>query len=327
MLKGDPLVSIRCLVYNHEPYLRQCLDGFVMQKTTFPFEAIVHDDASTDGSAAIIREYAEKYPDIIKPIYETENQFSKPGDRINHIMRAAVHPNAKYVAMCEGDDYWTDPHKLQLQVDFLESHPDYYMTCHAYLFYYEDTKAFEPHPFLDEMPLESFNGREYCTPSIDEYFNPIWFTQATTLVRRNQPYATDETLDQYPLVVDHIECYYMLKAGKCALFKDVMGVYRKHSSGLFSGHDLLKWAEIELRNKLVLYQLEKDHRVLRSIDQHFVDTFIPYLSQKNFSKARQVLSEYVKVVPIKNSINSLKRIIMMGVRSVGRPSAGTNDIR
>ena len=148
-----------------------------------------------------------------------------------------------------------------------------------------------------------------------------------TLVRRNQPFVTDETLDQYPSAVDHINCYYMLKAGKCALFKDVMGVYRKHSSGLFSGHDLLKWAEIELRNKLVLYQLEKDHRVLRSIDQHFVDTFIPYLSQKNFSKAREVLSEYVKVVPIKNSINSLKRIIKMGVRSVGRPSAETNDIR
>ena len=71
------MVSIRCLVYNHEPYLRQCLDGFVMQQTNFRFEAIVHDDASTDGSAAIIREYAAKYPDIIKPIYETENQYSK----------------------------------------------------------------------------------------------------------------------------------------------------------------------------------------------------------------------------------------------------------
>lgn len=74
------LVSIRCLVYNHEAYLRQCLDGFVMQKTNFRFEAIVHDDASTDGSAAIIREYAEKYPDIIKPIFETENQYSTLGN-------------------------------------------------------------------------------------------------------------------------------------------------------------------------------------------------------------------------------------------------------
>ena len=70
-----PLVTIRCITYNHEPYIRQCLEGFVMQKTTFPFEAVVHDDASTDGTATIIREYAEKYPDIIKPIYETENLY------------------------------------------------------------------------------------------------------------------------------------------------------------------------------------------------------------------------------------------------------------
>ena len=122
--QGDPLVSIRCTVYNHEPFLRQCLDGFVMQQTSFPFEAIVHDDASTDGSAAIIREYAEKYPHIIKPIYETENQYSKHDGSLVRIMDAAIHPSAKYIATCEGDDYWTDPNKLQLQVDALESHPD-----------------------------------------------------------------------------------------------------------------------------------------------------------------------------------------------------------
>ena len=106
-----PIVSIQCTVYNHEPYLRQCLEGFVMQKTNFAFEAIVHDDASTDKSAEIIREYAEKYPDIIKPIYEEENQYSKkqPG-LIGRIMTAAMSPSSKYIAICEGDDYWTDSH-------------------------------------------------------------------------------------------------------------------------------------------------------------------------------------------------------------------------
>lgn len=117
------LVSIRCLVYNHEPYLRQCLDGFVMQKTNFRFEAIVHDDASTDGSAAIIREYAEKYPDIIKPIYETENQYSKHDGSLRRIVNSAC--KGKYIALCEGDDYWIDPLKLQKQADFLETHHDY----------------------------------------------------------------------------------------------------------------------------------------------------------------------------------------------------------
>lgn len=121
---SKPIVSIQCLVYNHASYLCQCLDGFLMQKTDFPFEAIIHDDASTDNSAAIIREYAEKYPDIIKPIYETENQYSKHDGSLRRIMDSAMSPSSKYIALCEGDDYWTDPKKLQKQVDYLESHPD-----------------------------------------------------------------------------------------------------------------------------------------------------------------------------------------------------------
>ena len=117
MKQDKPLVAIHCLVYNHEPYLRDCLEGFVMQQTNFPFVAIVHDDASTDSSAAIIREYEEKYPDIIKPIYETENQYSKRNGSLGRIMNAAIDATgAKYVAMCEGDDYWTDPLKLQKQL-------------------------------------------------------------------------------------------------------------------------------------------------------------------------------------------------------------------
>ena len=125
MSEVKPLVAIHCLVYNHEPYLRDCFEGFVMQQTNFPFVAIVHDDASTDNSAAIIREYEEKYPDIIKPIYEAENQYSKRDGSVTRIMNAAIDATgAKYVAMCEGDDYWTDPLKLQKQVDFLNNNLD-----------------------------------------------------------------------------------------------------------------------------------------------------------------------------------------------------------
>lgn len=126
----SPLLSIHCLVYNHAPHLRKCLDGFVMQQTSFKFEAIVHDDASTDGSADIIREYAEKYPDIIKPIIEEENQYSKRDGSIERIMDEAS--TGKYMAFCEGDDHWTDPFKLQKQVDFLESHTDYAFSHTAY---------------------------------------------------------------------------------------------------------------------------------------------------------------------------------------------------
>lgn len=122
--KKKPLVTIQCCTYNHEPYLRDALEGFVMQQTDFPFVAIVHEDASTDGTAQVLREYAEKYPDIILPIFEKENQYSK-GTLTQIMNKACEVTGAKYIAMCEGDDYWIDPLKLQKQVDFLESHPDF----------------------------------------------------------------------------------------------------------------------------------------------------------------------------------------------------------
>lgn len=123
LIDRSPLVTVHCTVFNHEPYLRKCLDGFVMQQTTFPFVVVVHDDVSTDKSVVIIEEYAEKYPHIIKPIYEQENQYSKHDGSLWRIMNEAT--KGKYVALCEGDDYWTDPLKLQKQVDFLEANDDY----------------------------------------------------------------------------------------------------------------------------------------------------------------------------------------------------------
>lgn len=124
---NQPLVSIVSMVFNHAAFLRDCLDGLVMQETSFPYEVIVHDDASTDGSAEIIEEYASKYPGLIQPILQQENQYSKKV----HIGNTFIYPKVrgKYIAICEGDDYWTDPHKLQRQVDFLESHPEFVMAC------------------------------------------------------------------------------------------------------------------------------------------------------------------------------------------------------
>lgn len=119
----EPLVSVCCLAYNHEPYMRECLDGFLRQQTDFPFEVLIHDDASTDATASIIREYEAKFPDVVKPIYQKENQYS----RGIGVTRVYQFPRARgrYIALCEGDDCWTDPLKLQKQVDFLEAHPDY----------------------------------------------------------------------------------------------------------------------------------------------------------------------------------------------------------
>lgn len=123
------IVSISCITYNHAPFIRQCLDGFLSQKCNFSFEVLIHDDASTDGTSEIICEYQKKFPQIIKPIIQEENQYSQGvrsiGGRFN-VTRA----NGKYIAMCEGDDYWTDSLKLQKQVDFLEANSEYFACFH-----------------------------------------------------------------------------------------------------------------------------------------------------------------------------------------------------
>ena len=123
-----PLVSVICLAYNHEKYIKNALDGFVMQETNFPFEVIIHDDASTDKTADIIREYENKFPNIIKPIYQTENQFSKHAGIYKNIVFPLT--KGKYIASCEGDDFWIDKHKLQKQVDFMENNQNYSCVFH-----------------------------------------------------------------------------------------------------------------------------------------------------------------------------------------------------
>lgn len=126
----DMMVSICCITYNQEGYIKDALDGFLKQKTSFPYEVLIHDDASTDRTGQIIREYADRYPDIIKPILQTENQYSKGLTNISgtfNFPRAA----GRYVAMCEGDDYWVDEEKLQMQVDYMEAHPDCSICFHS----------------------------------------------------------------------------------------------------------------------------------------------------------------------------------------------------
>lgn len=123
-----PMVSVVCATYNQEAYIRQCLEGIMMQKTSFSFEVLINDDASTDNTASIIKEFEIKYPKHIKPIYQKENQYSK-GIKIDpnyNIPRA----QGKYIAMCEGDDYWIDELKLQKQFDFMENHPECTMCFH-----------------------------------------------------------------------------------------------------------------------------------------------------------------------------------------------------
>lgn len=121
-------LSVTCMAYNHAPYIRQTLEGFVNQRTDFPYEVLISDDASTDGTDAVIREYAEKYPQLIRPFYQKKNLFSQKIDPLDTVLFPAA--RGQYLAACEGDDCWIDPEKLQRQVDFLDAHPDYSACVH-----------------------------------------------------------------------------------------------------------------------------------------------------------------------------------------------------
>ena len=241
----QPLVSVCCLAYNHEPFIRQCLDGFMMQQTDFPFEIIIHDDASTDGTADIIREYVAKYPDIIKPIYQKENQYS---EGVN-IVSTYQFPRAigKYIALCEGDDYWTDPLKLQKQVDFLEAHEDYSICSSGYLMKKEG-QIIERVMQGDETKENGF------TYTLEDWIDN-WLTKTLTVVFRRK--ALDTVDFDYKYFRDVHLFYYILKTGKGYYFSEIFGVYTKHAGGIFGGLDMKQqiiisynvWKELWLKNK------------------------------------------------------------------------------
>lgn len=155
-MEKTPLVSVCCITYNHAPYISQCVDGFLMQKTSFPYEIIINDDCSSDGTTEILKEYAEKYPDLIQLILHDENQYSKG---IRRILATFVYPlvKGKYIAICEGDDYWTDPYKLQKQVDYLESHPKCGM-CYSNFSKYNQKNGTFSHNCLKKEQIQKYNN-------------------------------------------------------------------------------------------------------------------------------------------------------------------------
>lgn len=166
----QPEISVICNVYNHEKYLKYAIEGFISQKVNVPIEVLIHDDASTDASQAIIKKYAEKYPDLIKPILQTENQ-TRQG--ISVTMEIQI-PRAKgrYIAFCEGDDFWTDENKLQLQYDFLEKNKQYSACCHAYNMIDKNNCLMEERFDFDEncvVPIERLIGNQLRIPQLATY--------------------------------------------------------------------------------------------------------------------------------------------------------------
>ncbi len=218
----NPYVSVLCMTYNHAEHILECLQGFVNQQSNFKYECIVHDDASPDTTAQIIKECAEVHKDIITPILQTENQYSKKDDSLVRIL--IENTRGKYIAWCEGDDYWIDPLKLQKQVDFLEAHPEYAM-CHteAQGLIQATGKTILMHGHLSTR--EEFD--EICT--LDSLLNLNSICTATVCMRTDcyREYLEDvKPGEQGWLMGDYPMWLWMAIKHKIHYMPDVMAVYR-----------------------------------------------------------------------------------------------------
>lgn len=225
-----PIATILCTTFQHKNYIKNAIDSFLMQETTFPFEIIVRDDASTDGTKEIVKEYQRNYPNIIKVILEEENQFSKGVKPTMSILPLA---KGKYVALCEGDDFWTDEHKLQKQVSFLEENDEYVIV-------YSDAVVIDENYNIERNSLLEDRKNDYSKNEL------ILSASIPTLTRcfRNVLKVIPKELD-YVKNGDTFIISLLAEYGGAKYLSDIkQSVYRKHGGGI--------WAGINEQNKRIM---------------------------------------------------------------------------
>lgn len=276
-----PLVSIICETYNQEAFISQCLDGLIMQQTTFPFEILVHDDASTDLTPHIIRRYANEYPEIIKPIYQSENIYSQGLCIWMNYQFPRV--KGKYIAICEGDDYWTDPCKLQKQVTFLENNSDYALVYTRCMLYDETMKKMENRYFGSY--ITDFNhllsGNEIPT--------------LTVCIRNDvaQEYRKEIDPDKHAwLMGDYPLWLWVTYHHKIKFLEDITAVYRiQEESASHSGNNQkyedFQLSVIDIMNYFIKhFNLFFNTTQLGRVNSLLYEIFARYRQSGNFPKAR-----------------------------------------
>lgn len=284
----QPLVVVSSLAYNHREYIKDALDGFVKQKTDFPFVVIIHDDASTDGTDKIIRQYAEKYPNIILPIFEKENLYSRRDGSVLKIMNAACDATgAEYIAFCEGDDYWIDPLKLQKQVDFLKENRDYGMVYSDFNRLYQNTgelqKACIANGYIPR--IDSFDDMlvigGYITP-------PSWLLYRTLYTSSGMLGAVDgsfsKALDFYAQTkvkrLDYVTCVYRVHNTSVTHTKTLKQVMRRMTGMLeIRKHYIKKYSVAEnVANTALMRSYEQGFMcALASNDVKFLEEACSFL--------------------------------------------------
>lgn len=221
----DYKLTVCCVTYNHEKYIAQALDGFLMQKTNFPFQVLVGDDASTDSTAKIVQEYAQKYPEIIKPIFHDVNVGA-----FNNSHSLYKQARTKYVAICDGDDYWIDENKLQKQVDFLDAHPECSVCFHPVRVVWDDGRK-DDAIYPDAKMLKKVRDLNFTSLLKRN------FIQTNSIVFRWR-FCSEDISDFFKQEVASGDWYLNLlhaQIGEIGFIPDVMAVYRRNAGGVWTG--------------------------------------------------------------------------------------------
>jgi glycosyltransferase involved in cell wall biosynthesis len=221
-----PRVSICIPTFNHSKFIRQCLDGALMQQTDFEYEIVIGDDSSTDDAPQIIAEYDEMFPKLIRAFLHQENQGPKEPREFagrNNVLQLLKACRGDYVALCEGDDFFTDSMKLQKQFDFMEKNPNFAICHHQMEVIYEDNS---PSHFFNESSQKT-------TSTIDDILQDRWFIATASTFYRNIFKENDfvewhsrAAAGDWALVIQ------LAATGQIHYINDCMGVYRKHRGGL-----------------------------------------------------------------------------------------------
>lgn len=265
---GKPLVSVLIQTYQHANFIKQCLDGILMQQTNFPFEIILGEDESTDGTREICKAYSEKYPDKINLFLRSRKDViyinGNPTGRYNFIenLKAA---QGKYIALCEGDDYWTDPLKLQKQVDFLEVNPEYGICFHESEVIWDD--AYENKQSI-KLNSEFYWNRmepEKSVYTITDVFNGPFMATASVIFRKKDPVDFPDWF--FKAASGDITLYALiLNDNKIKFINEIMCAYRRHEGGITKFHR---------SSYIILNRIE----TLINLNFHFKNKYIKQIEQ------------------------------------------------
>jgi glycosyltransferase involved in cell wall biosynthesis len=272
-------VSVIILTYNQENYVAQAIEGVLMQNTNFPFEVIIHDDASPDSTADIIRSYQKQHPELIHTILQTENQYSKNNWKITPIYQQA---HGKYIAICEGDDFWTDPFKLQKQVDLLEAHPGCSISCHKVLYHFEDGGT-EDYEFPDIDGEKVFSKVELFGRYISATCSIMFINEKID--------ELEDFLDGF-MVTDIPIVYFYLNIGDMGYLGERMATYRLHNQSIYHPLKALQQEFIQfdtfvkIKNRL---RIRGSKRIDRKIINHGLNLLEAYQKEMNYRDMRKVL--------------------------------------